>query len=154
MTASCERRSILLVDDDGRLLRSVKRLLARDYDVEACEGGAAALAVLAAGRRFDAILCDLDMPGVTGMDVHRRVAEQLPGLERTIIFMTGGAFTPEATRFVRECNNASIEKPVDLVELARRVREIHDASRARPGRLAAGTPPEPFPGPAGVLRGD
>jgi signal transduction histidine kinase/CheY-like chemotaxis protein len=127
-----ERRSLLLVDDDSRLLRSVRRTLARDYDVETCEGGHAALAALASGRRFDVILCDLHMPDLTGMEFHRHVAEELPGLERTIIFMTGGAFTPEATRFMRDCPNPSIEKPVDLAELDKLIGEICEATRGAP----------------------
>jgi signal transduction histidine kinase/ActR/RegA family two-component response regulator len=127
-----DRRSLLLVDDDSRLLRSVKRSLAREYDVETCEGAAAALALLGTGRRFDIMLCDLHMPGLTGMDFHRHVSEDFPGLERTIIFMSGGAFTPEATAFVRDCSNPSIEKPVDLAELDKVVRQVHDATRGAP----------------------
>src|SRR5262249_32951728 len=78
-----QRRWTLLIDDDPRLLRSVKRSLARTYDVETCEGGTAALAVLAAGHRFDVILCDLHMPDLTGMELHRHVGENWSGLERT-----------------------------------------------------------------------
>jgi signal transduction histidine kinase/CheY-like chemotaxis protein len=128
--AAVERRSLLLVDDDSRLLRAVKRTLVRDYDVEACEGGRAALEVLATGRRFDVILCDLHMPDLTGMDFHRRLRDDFPGLERTVIFMSGGAFTPEATRFVRDCPNPSIEKPVDLVELDKLISQIYEAARS------------------------
>jgi signal transduction histidine kinase/ActR/RegA family two-component response regulator len=134
-----DRRSLLLVDDDSRLLRSVKRSLDREYDVETCEGGAPALALLATGRRFDIILCDLHMPGLTGMDFHRHVSEAFPGLERTIIFMTGGAFTPEATAFALDCSNPSIEKPVDFAELDRLVRQVHEATR---GTLPAAAAPD------------
>jgi FixJ family two-component response regulator len=72
------------------------------------------------------------MPDLTGMEFHRHVAEELPGLERTIIFMTGGAFTPEATRFMRDCPNPSIEKPVDLAELDKLIGEICEATRGAP----------------------
>ena len=40
------------------------------------------------------------------------------------------------------------------VELDKLIREIHDASRASTGRIAVGTPPEPFPGPVELPRGD
>jgi signal transduction histidine kinase/ActR/RegA family two-component response regulator len=135
------RRSILLVDDDIRLLRSVKRSLGRAYDVETCDGVDSALEVLAAGRRFDVILCDLHMPDRTGMDLHRQLGEERPGLERTFIFMTGGAFTPEATRFLRDCPNPSIEKPMDLGELNKMIDRICTATAARPdGGVDAGAP--------------
>lgn len=122
------RRKVLLIDDDVSLLRGLKRPLARDHDVETCEGASLALALLATGRRFDVILCDLHMPGVTGADFHHQLGESFPGLERTIIFMTGGAFTPEAMRFLRGCPNPSIEKPIDLTEVGKLIREIADAA--------------------------
>jgi signal transduction histidine kinase/FixJ family two-component response regulator len=119
-----QRRSILIVDDDARVLRSLRRSLARRHEVEACEGATAALAVLAAGRRFDAILCDLHMPGVTGAEFYHRLREQLPGTEDTIIFMTGGAFTAEATQFTRDCPNHTVEKPIDLAEIDKLIGEV------------------------------
>jgi signal transduction histidine kinase/DNA-binding NarL/FixJ family response regulator len=136
------RRSVLLVDDDAALLRGLKRPLARNHDIETCEGATQALALLASGRRFDVILCDLHMPGVTGVELHHQLGVRFPGLERTIIFMTGGAFTPEAMRFLRDCPNPSIEKPIDLVEVARLIREVADGA-ARPSRPSRAPPREP-----------
>ena len=64
------------------------------------------------------------MADVTGMDLYERVRERHPGLERRFVFMTGGAFTPRAQRFVAETPNRCLEKPfaheqlLDAVELA------------------------------------
>jgi two-component system, cell cycle sensor histidine kinase and response regulator CckA len=137
--AAAPLRAILVVDDDARVLRSLQRSLARRHDVEACEGAAPALALLAAGRRFDAILCDLHMPGITGAEFYHRLRDQFPGLEHTIIFMTGGAFTAEATEFTRVCPNPTIDKPVDLAEVDKLIQEVAGAAAApaaRPGRAA------------------
>ena len=105
-------------------MRSLQRRLARRYEVEACEGAARALALLLAGRRFDAVLCDLHMPELTGAEFYDRVRREFPDVAPTIIFMTGGAFTAEATQFARDCPNPSIDKPVDLGEIDRLIHQV------------------------------
>jgi len=42
---------------------------------------------------FDVVFCDLIMPGAGGIDLYERLRSVRPGLERRIVFMTGGAFT-------------------------------------------------------------
>jgi CheY-like chemotaxis protein len=75
------------------------------------------LEALAAGQRFDVILCDLMMPQVSGADFFlalRRIdAEQA----RRVVFLTGGAFTPGARKFLVSITNSSLEKPIDPREL-------------------------------------
>ena len=74
-----ERYRILIVDDDPLVVKAMRRLLHR-HDVTTAPGGAEALAILEQRSDFDVILCDLMMPGVTGMDVLRttRVARGGP----------------------------------------------------------------------------
>jgi CheY-like chemotaxis protein len=79
--------------------------------------GRAALAILAGEPRFDVILCDLMMPDVSGMDVHERLARERPELAQRFVFVTGGAFTERARRFVDEVGLPVIEKPFDLAKL-------------------------------------
>ena len=38
-------------------------------------------------------------PGLTGMDLHRRLAADDPGLGNRMVFVTGGAFTAESSSF-------------------------------------------------------
>jgi CheY-like chemotaxis protein len=66
------------------------------------------------GERFDAILCDIMMPEMTGMEVHATVAKKVPEQAERFVFVTGGAFTPAATDFVGRISNTVLEKPYDL----------------------------------------
>jgi len=54
----------------GRLLR---RVLEREYDVLVMTSAREALDQIGVGKPFDLILCDLMMPGLTGMDFHERL---------------------------------------------------------------------------------
>jgi len=118
------RRRVLVIDDEPGLLQSIGRWLSETHDVVTAPSGQAALEILGGDARFDAVLADLMMPDVTGMDLYERVRDRHPGLEQRFVFMTGGAFTPRAQRFVAETPNRCLEKPfahgqlLDAVELA------------------------------------
>ena len=110
---------VLVIDDEPLVGRSIKRAL-KGHQVEVVTGGAAAVALLAGEQHFDVIFCDLMMPNVSGMDVFERVSRTRPEIVSHFVFMTGGAFTARAKRFLEDTENEMLEKPFDL----RLVREI------------------------------
>jgi signal transduction histidine kinase len=112
-----DRRRILIIDDNPRVGLSLKLLL-QGHDVEAVDSGEEGVRRLLS-QEFDLVLCDLMMPVVSGVEVFRRVKEERPGLESKIIFMTGGAFTPEARAFLESIHNRCLEKPFREEQLAR-----------------------------------
>jgi len=116
-----QRRRVLLVDDDPLVARSVVRALAGAHDVVATHSGAEALARLEAGERFDAVLCDVMMPEMTGAQLHARVEARDPALSRRFIFLTGGAFTEDAIEFLRRVAGPCLDKPFDAEQLRRAV---------------------------------
>src|SRR5581483_11789054 len=67
------RRRILIVDDEAAICSSMRRILGPAYAIETTTDPAGALKRFEAGERFDLILCDLMMPQVTGMDLHREL---------------------------------------------------------------------------------
>ena len=70
MTEASRRKvRILVVDDDVAVGSSLRRSL-RDYDVVLLDGADGALARVAAGARFDVILCDLMMPVMNGWSLY------------------------------------------------------------------------------------
>ena len=73
----------------------------------------AALARLMQSPNVDAILCDLMMPEMSGMQFHAELARTLPALAEKVIFVTGGAFTPAARAFLDEVPNPRLDKPFD-----------------------------------------
>jgi CheY-like chemotaxis protein len=86
--------------------------------------GRAALDRIAGGERYDAVLCDLMMPDVSGMALHDEVAILDPGLQERIVFVTGGAFTEGAREFLDRVANLRLEKPVDPAVLRETVRQF------------------------------
>ncbi|HEX5060580.1 MAG TPA: PAS domain S-box protein [Kofleriaceae bacterium] len=115
-TASVNRR-ILLVDDEAAVGRSLQLLLAPETEVIAVLSGEQALARLTAGEHFDAIVCDIMMPQSTGMQLYDDVARVAPEYRSRMIFMTGGAFTPQARAFLTKLDRPYLEKPFSEQEL-------------------------------------
>jgi signal transduction histidine kinase len=104
---------ILVVDDEPGFLRAVKSLLEESHEVIAVDEARAALNLIEGGERFDVVLCDVVMPGFNGMDLYERVAQLDAELARSFVFVTGGAFTPRAMKFLASVPNARVEKPFD-----------------------------------------
>jgi two-component system, cell cycle sensor histidine kinase and response regulator CckA len=126
------RLELLVVDDETAIGRTLAIALADEFEVTTVTSGRAALAILAGEPRFDVVLCDLMMPDVSGMDVHERIARERPELAQLFVFVTGGAFTERARKFVDEVGLPVIEKPFDLTKLPALLRErAAAASRTR-----------------------
>ncbi len=99
-------RRVLVVDDDGQVRQVLSRLLeAMGVDVETAPGGAQAMAKLDHAT-YDALMLDLDMPGVTGLDVLLHVQRAAPAMP--VLVVTG---TFEAERI--EGAVAVLPKPLD-----------------------------------------
>jgi PAS domain S-box-containing protein len=117
---------ILVVDDEAPLARIIGLELGA-HDVTLASSGREAIRHIEAGRAFDAIVCDLIMPDLGGVDVYERARALAPGLERRIVFMTGGAFTSRTAGFVADSGNACLEKPFAMLELVSAIRRAVDA---------------------------
>jgi PAS domain S-box-containing protein len=111
------RRRILIIDDEVRLAQSMRMLIEPSHDVVVTTRGAEALAWVREGQRFDLVLCDLQMPGTTGMDVYSHLREHAPDLAERLVFISGGAYTQATRDFVRSVRNRILEKPVRPDEL-------------------------------------
>ncbi len=125
---------VLVVDDDALVARAIALVLGDEHEVVVTTEPLDALDRIARGERYDVILCDLMMPGTTGMELHRRVAACDPGAAARIVFVTGCSVLPEAQAFLASVPNTCLEKPFDLKALrdfiGRRVRAEQPAVRA------------------------
>jgi CheY-like chemotaxis protein len=118
------RSSVLVVDDEPLILKVVAQILGVEHDVTCDASARAALERFRSGQRFDLVLCDLMMPSFTGIDLYDALVEIDPKQARTMLFLTGGAFTPRAQAFLDRIESATIEKPFNQATLLRRVREF------------------------------
>jgi CheY-like chemotaxis protein len=108
------RARILVVDDEPLIGRSLRRSLSDADEVVAVTSAAAALARLRRGERYDVVLCDLMMPGMDGIELHRQLCAVLPEEASRIVFITGGAVTARVEAFFRRVPNVLLEKPIDF----------------------------------------
>jgi PAS domain S-box-containing protein len=111
------RSKLMVVDDEPSLLKAFRRLLSRYHDVTAALGGRAAVEFLS--YDYDVIVCDLMMPDLDGVDFHDYIAENFPGLERRMVFVTGGAYTSRVQDFLARVDNPRLEKPFAIDDLRR-----------------------------------
>ena len=112
--APTSRAVILIVDDEPLVLRSLERMLGSAHEVSTATSGADAFARLSSGARYDVVLCDVMMPIMTGMELYARVVSEMPDQASRFVFLTGGAFTPEARGFLAKVGLPHMEKPVDM----------------------------------------
>jgi CheY-like chemotaxis protein len=108
---------LLIVDDDAAIGRAIARIVRAKHDVVVLTSGREAIERIAAGERYHAILCDLMMPDVTGMDVYERISAIDPPSARRMIFLSGGAFTRRAEDFFLRIDNQRVDKPFDRATL-------------------------------------
>jgi CheY-like chemotaxis protein len=109
--AQAKRQRVLVVDDEVVIGNVVRRIL-RDYDVVHVTAAAQAVELLAR-ESFDVILCDVMLPGMSGIDLFEAVSRAEPELLRRFIFVTGGAFTQRARDFLASVPNVRIDKPFE-----------------------------------------
>lgn len=126
------RGRVLIVDDDVNVGRTLSLALQQVHDVTVVTSGQEALAELHAARfsgGYDAILCDVLMPGMTGSELFDRARGELPGLDVRFIFMSGGLFLGGAAELAKKSQNRVLEKPFDLNDVQEALRGV--VARAR-----------------------
>lgn len=114
--------TILIVDDEPLICRSLKRLL-HGNTVLIADRGVDALRLLE-HQFFDVVFCDLMMPEIDGIDLHAAVSSNNPEQARRFVFMTGGAFTERAQRFLASVDNRTLDKPVDADSIGRALARV------------------------------
>jgi CheY-like chemotaxis protein len=103
---------VLVVDDEPAVGLLVRRVLQGEHDVDVVTSGEAALDRVAAGRRYDVLLCDLSMPGIGGRRLLERLEQVAPDQAARVVLLTGGAFTAQARAFLESTTVEVLEKPV------------------------------------------
>src|SRR4051812_6639728 len=104
---------VLVVDDDALARRACRRgLVAAGFDVDvACDGGEA-MEKVADG--FDVVVSDIEMPGIDGMQLLRRIRERDPDV--SVVLVTGIPALDSAVRAVEYGAHRYLAKPVTPLE--------------------------------------
>jgi two-component system response regulator HydG len=111
---------ILVIDDDDGVRRSIEQMLRHaGYAVESADSGERGLEVALAGA-FDVILSDIRMPGISGIDVLRRLRDRR--VDAALIIMTGFGTIDTAVEAMKLGAVDFVQKPFFRDELLMRVR--------------------------------
>jgi DNA-binding NtrC family response regulator len=115
-----EKVSILIVDDEESVRDSLYNWFIEDgYDVDHAENAKRALAILES-RNFDIILADIKMPGMDGLEMHRRIKSL--NKESIVIIMTAFASVTTAVQALKDGAFDYITKPFDPDDLSHLIR--------------------------------
>nr|MCU0649113.1 ATP-binding protein [Gemmatimonadaceae bacterium] len=113
---------ILLVDDEPRVLDAFTRALRDEGRVIAVSTGTDAVAAIRQGAMPDVMVCDLMMPGMSGIELWQLLSAMGHPVASRTLFVTGGAVTDDARAFVDREDVRVLFKPVTAKEMREAVR--------------------------------
>ncbi|MDB5327275.1 MAG: serine phosphatase RsbU, regulator of sigma subunit [Phycisphaerales bacterium] len=121
---------ILVVDDDESNRESLsRRLRRRGATVDVAADGTAALIAIE-DKRYDLVLLDVMMPGLSGIDVLQRVRQSKPPTELPVIMATANDDSADIARAFELGANDYVTKPIDFTVAFARVKTQLDMGRA------------------------
>jgi DNA-binding NtrC family response regulator len=132
--ATMANERVLLVDDEEDFVEALSaRLKTRGLDVEVAKDGYEALEK-ARVQQFDAIILDLAMPGMDGVETLRGLRVDQPDLQ--VIFLTGHGTLETGVEAMKLGAMDFLEKPTDINLLMEKVREAGSKTSAARERKA------------------
>ena len=124
---SARTKTVLILEDDVEFATTLKAVLEeQDYRVTVVPNGAIGVQRILAAD-FDAILCDMVMPGFPGDMFYVAVQRSRPHLCERFIFMTGHQSEPKVAKFLAGVKNRTLAKPFEM-------RQLFDALESVTGR--------------------
>jgi two-component system, cell cycle sensor histidine kinase and response regulator CckA len=127
------RGRVLVIDDEPQVGTAIRRILV-GHEVQVATSATEALAFLEHNRGVDLILCDLAMAEVSGRQFYQRLVARAPEFGERVVFVSGGAFTPELEEFMKEVGRPWLPKPFSANELRTYVASFLAAlPRSQPG---------------------
>ena len=108
---SKEGKSVLVVDDEVWILQLTEELLTQDgYTVVTASNGEKALELIA-GQKFDVVVSDWKMPGLSGPRLYEQLRAIEPDLAERIVFMTGDVMNETFQEFLIQWEIPCLPKP-------------------------------------------
>jgi DNA-binding NtrC family response regulator len=105
-------KTLLLVDEDPRMLRAYARLLDADYRIVIAEGAREAIELLESGSTPNLAIVELDLPDGDGPMLLAWLAEHRPELAQRTLVVTGVDPEPRYAELVQSYSGRALQKPV------------------------------------------
>ena len=127
---------VMVVEDEVTQAKGLQGLLQLEgLDVRVCETGRDAVSE-ALDTTWDLILCDLRLPDMDGLEVHRKLREARGDEAPSFVIMTAYGTVESAREALKAGVYDYLTKPVDSTELTFMVRNVLDKRRLREENLA------------------
>lgn len=115
------KEKVLLVDDEAEFTEALsERMKARGLEVDTADSGYTALEKVK-DASYDAIILDMAMPGLDGIETMKKLLEKHPDLQ--IILLTGYATLEKGVEAVKLGAKDFLEKPADINKLMEMIKE-------------------------------
>lgn len=106
------RKRILAADDDATALNALRQtLVQRGYDVVAVPSGDEAI-MQAAEQDFDLFILDINMPGLSGLEVCQKLRESEKTRDKPVIFLTARGTVSDMVKGKQAGSDLYLVKPV------------------------------------------
>jgi CheY-like chemotaxis protein len=116
---------ILVVDDEPGVRALLDKVLTQiGYVVDTISDAGIVMDKLNTGARYDTILLDIRMPGMSGTELYAHIIEKMPVLKGKIIIVTGDVMGPDIKDFLAKNNLPYLVKPFDIKLLKEKINEI------------------------------
>jgi DNA-binding NtrC family response regulator len=122
-SSDISNRSVLVVDDDARMLRALEKVLKSEgLDVTCADWGGDVVDILTArNKQIDLVITDIRMPLFTGMTLVYAIRQIFPKMP--IIVLTAFGNPEIRAECLRQGASAFLEKPLDSQDLLRAVKD-------------------------------
>ncbi|MBL0418998.1 response regulator [Ramlibacter sp. AW1] len=122
---SGDTRTALVVEDDPTIRYLLGYVLEQNgWRMRVCEGGDEALAVIEAGELPDAVLLDVQLPGVDGLTLLQRLRARPEWGQVPVMMLTAGGDESQVTRALALGADDYVGKPFDFTELVGRLQRL------------------------------
>ncbi len=111
-------RRVLVIDDETAIRSAIRRALERrGWEVDEAADGQEATLLLEVGGRladYDAVVTDLRMPGMSGVELYRWLQIHHPSAVSRLVVVTGDTASPAVAEFLASLQGPYLQKPFDM----------------------------------------
>ena len=130
------RRRVAIVDDEPLIRELLETILGEaGYDAAVFHRAGDALEALRF-TSFDAILCDIRMPGMSGLEFHAQVRARDRRQAERFLFLTGDPNAPATQAFMAQSGSLCLRKPFRQSELRAKMEELYARCEASEDTIA------------------
>ncbi len=124
-TRKAPKAKILVVDDDLMVRQFVSEILAEEgHEVRAVDSAEVALEEVNNNKEYQAIMLDIKMPGMSGIELYRHFQKLSPGLADKVVFITGDIMGANTMSFLSKTRAPYVIKPFDAKQLKTEINRV------------------------------